>query len=30
MLPKGKTIEEYLPEPEDVVSEIFDIYFNKP
>lgn len=29
-LPKGKKIDEYLPEPEDVVSEIFDIYFNKP
>jgi hypothetical protein len=29
MLPKGKTIEEYLPEPETVVQEIFDIYFNQ-
>jgi ADP-heptose:LPS heptosyltransferase len=28
-LPKGKTINEYLPEPEEVVNEIFDIYFNK-
>jgi ADP-heptose:LPS heptosyltransferase len=25
-LPKGKKIDEYLPEPEDVVKEIFDIY----
>lgn len=28
-LPKGKKIDEYLPEPEEVVNEIFDIYFNK-
>jgi hypothetical protein len=28
MLPKGKTIDEYLPSPEYVVSEIFDIYNN--
>lgn len=28
-LPKGKKIEEYLPNPEDVVEEIFDIYYNK-
>lgn len=25
-LPKGKTIDEYLPDAEDVVSEIFNIY----
>ena len=29
-IPKGKTIEEYLPQPEEVVNEIFDIYFNQP
>ena len=28
-LPKNKKIDEYLPEPEEVVNEIFDIYFNK-
>lgn len=28
-LPKGKTLEEYLPDPEDVVREIFDIYDNE-
>jgi len=28
-LPKGKNIDEYLPEPEDVVNEILDIYLNK-
>jgi len=28
-IPKGKTIEEYLPEPEEVVKEIFDIYDNE-
>jgi ADP-heptose:LPS heptosyltransferase len=29
-IPKDKTIEEYLPEPEEVVNEVFDIYFNQP
>jgi ADP-heptose:LPS heptosyltransferase len=28
-LPKGKTIDEYLPEPEEIVKEIFNIYKNK-
>jgi hypothetical protein len=28
-IPKGKTIYDYLPEPQEVAEEIFDIYFNK-
>jgi hypothetical protein len=28
-LPKNKKIDEYLPDPKEVVNEIFNIYFNK-
>jgi ADP-heptose:LPS heptosyltransferase len=28
-IPKGAIIEDYIPEPEKVAEEIFDIYFNK-